>query len=56
MNKINEKDIKKYPCADCGILRSEREGGKIFTVCDRCWDKYHSKKDNRDSLYDIVHS
>ncbi len=28
-----------YPCADCGIMRSEAEGGTIFTVCDKCWDK-----------------
>ena len=29
---------KKYPCKKCGTLRSEDEGGKIFTLCDGCWD------------------
>lgn len=34
---------EKYPCADCGVLRSESEGGKIFTVCDDCWDRRLAK-------------
>lgn len=39
---LYDKQLKIYPCADCGLLRSEDEGGKIFTVCDICWDKHHS--------------
>lgn len=27
-----------YPCADCGTMRTEAEGGTTFTVCDKCWD------------------
>jgi len=34
-----DKDSEIYPCADCGCMRSESQGGKIFTVCDECWDK-----------------
>jgi len=41
---MKEKDIRKYPCADCGILRSENEGGTTFTVCDKCWDKHYKKE------------
>lgn len=33
------KSDRIYPCSDCGVLRSEEEGGKIFTVCDDCWHK-----------------
>ena len=40
---IYDKDAEIYPCADCGILRSERQGGRIFTVCDECWEKHHQK-------------
>lgn len=29
-----------YPCADCGVMRTEAEGGTTFTVCDDCWDKH----------------
>lgn len=29
-----------YPCADCGVLRSKKQGGTTFTVCDECWHKY----------------
>lgn len=39
-----QKQKRIYPCADCGVLRSEEEGGKIFTVCDECWDKHWAKK------------
>lgn len=38
-NQIDPKDKKIYPCEDCRVLRSENEGGRIFTVCDDCWDK-----------------
>ena len=33
------KDQIKYPCEDCGALRTKAEGGTTFTVCDDCWDK-----------------
>jgi len=33
----------KYPCKDCGTLRTTAAGGDTFTVCDECWDKAHSK-------------
>ena len=33
-----------YPCADCGCPRTKAEGGAIFTVCDKCWDKHYKKK------------
>jgi hypothetical protein len=36
----NDRD-RVYPCADCGTLRSKNEGGTTFTVCDKCWDKWH---------------
>jgi hypothetical protein len=34
---------EKYPCKDCGILRTKDEGGTTFTVCDDCWDKKYKK-------------
>ena len=34
---------KLYPCADCGVPRTEDEGGRIFTVCDECWDRHYAK-------------
>lgn len=36
---INDDD-KVYPCVECGTLRSKREGGTIFTLCDKCWGKH----------------
>lgn len=27
-----------YPCADCGKMRSQDQGGTTFTVCDKCWE------------------
>lgn len=30
--------VAAYPCAKCGTLRTAQEGGKVFTVCDTCWD------------------
>jgi hypothetical protein len=35
-------DAEIYPCADCGVMRSEKQGAKIFTVCSDCWDKQYS--------------
>jgi hypothetical protein len=32
---------KKYPCKDCGVLRTKAEGGTVFSMCDKCWDKYY---------------
>jgi hypothetical protein len=41
---INDDD-EVYPCADCGKLRSKNQGGTIFAVCDRCWDKHYRKQE-----------
>lgn len=30
---------EKYPCAECGRMRTKAEGGTTFTVCDECWNK-----------------
>lgn len=38
---IDPKDRHIYPCDMCGYLMSENEGGRIFTVCEDCWDKTH---------------
>lgn len=35
---------KRYPCDCCGLMRTEAEGGKTFTVCDVCWDAGCSNK------------
>lgn len=35
---------KTYPCKDCGLPRTEAEGGTIFSVCDVCWDKHYEEK------------
>jgi len=43
MNKDRELEEKKYPCVDCGKLRTAGEGGTTFTVCDECWRKAHPK-------------
>lgn len=46
-DKIREpvnNDDEVYPCADCGVLRSQNQGGTVFTLCDECWDKYHKSK------------
>lgn len=43
-----DKDAEIYPCADCGCMRSENQGGKIFTVCDECWDKYYKSDPRKD--------
>lgn len=26
-----------WTCDECGVPRTKAEGGRIFTVCDRCW-------------------
>lgn len=38
----NDPDAKIYPCSDCGKMRSEKEGGTVFTVCSECWDIHYS--------------
>ncbi len=35
---------EKYPCKDCGKLRTKAEGGTTFTLCDECWDKHYKKE------------
>ena len=35
---------QRYPCDDCGVLRTKAEGGTVFTVCDDCWDKHHPRQ------------
>lgn len=54
-NQIDPKDKKIYPCEDCGVLRSENEGGKIFTVCDDCWDKHYKEtKEYNSKIPDLL--
>lgn len=36
----------RYPCADCGALRTKAEGGTVFTICDDCWDKHHPRHES----------
>ena len=44
-------DERKYPCADCGVLRSKNEGGTTFTLCDECWSKrYGTGKEELSNL------
>jgi hypothetical protein len=38
---------QRYPCAECGVLRTKAEGGTVFTVCDGCWDKRHPPRVQR---------
>lgn len=42
-SRETSKTARIYRCADCGTMRSEAEGGKIFTVCDECWDKFYKR-------------
>ena len=42
MSKSKKEVVEMYPCKDCGKLRTKEEGGKVFTCCDECWDKYYS--------------
>jgi DNA-directed RNA polymerase subunit RPC12/RpoP len=37
-------NLRIYPCANCGKMRSKIEGGTTFTVCDECWDSYFKLK------------
>lgn len=30
---------KSFQCESCGVSRTEAEGGKIFTVCDLCYER-----------------
>ena len=55
-DKDRELEEKKYPCVDCGKLRTAGEGGTIFTVCDECWDKSHKKPTSNvdEKLRDIL--
>jgi hypothetical protein len=32
------RPVDQYPCAKCGKTRTADQGGKIFTVCDECWE------------------
>lgn len=41
-NELEQK--QKYPCAECGKLRTKDEGGTTFTVCDECWNERHKPK------------
>ena len=38
LRKIKTTD-RIYPCAECEIMRTKDEGGKVFKVGDECWDK-----------------
>jgi len=55
-DKDRELEEKKYPCVDCGKLRTAGEGGTTFTVCDECWDKSHKKPTSNvdEKLRDIL--
>ena len=33
------KDERIYPCAKCGFKMTVAEGGKVFAVCEDCWDQ-----------------
>lgn len=39
-----DKNARVYQCQKCGTMRSEAEGGTVFTVCDDCWDKHFKKE------------
>jgi hypothetical protein len=52
-----DKNARIYPCHDCGVMRSDAEGGTTFTVCDECWDKSHPKERGpREDLLEMVRS
>jgi hypothetical protein len=38
--EVKNEKIPLYPCAykGCEVMRTEAEGGKLFTVCDEHWD------------------
>ena len=39
-----------YPCIECGMLRTEKQGGTTFTVCDKCWEKAYPGSIDADEL------
>jgi len=45
---------QSYPCAKCGATRTEAEGGKVFTVCDKCWDAPQGQSSLRDEMVRFV--
>lgn len=49
-----EEATRVYPCAMCGVMRSKREGGTIFTVCDDCWDACQSPAAREERCADAV--
>jgi hypothetical protein len=32
-----------YPCAECGTPRTKAQGGTVFTVCEKCWEKAYPR-------------
>lgn len=34
---LGERDAR-YECEECGKPRTEAQGGRVFTVCDSCWN------------------
>lgn len=38
-----------YPCQDCGAPRTKVEGGTMFTVCDKCWEKRYPPEEEAKS-------
>ena len=40
----NCKNAQVYSCEDCGKMRSQNEGGTVFTVCDECWDNHFGEQ------------
>ena len=30
-----------YPCAACETMMSKDEGGTVFSICEKCWDKHY---------------
>ena len=43
MIPANAPDPRIFACDHCGRLRNVAEGGKIFTLCDKCWNKHFKK-------------
>jgi len=43
IREAKDGNDRVYPCADCGKLRSKKEGGSAFTVCDDCWDEHYKQ-------------
>jgi len=43
------EDKKIYPCdyPGCKVMRTEAEGGKIFTVCDKHWTAIYPKRNSK---------